>query len=106
MTQKEFLERYPDEVELREMANEFAKEITIRSYKDGSSRDVVRSTTKPEKEIISNIIFAAFISYRYRHNGSLESICDMAEFSMHQFIPEANAYMTVYLPIVNTIDVD
>lgn len=105
MTQREFYDKYSDK-ELREMANNLASEIVIRSYTDGSSRDERRASTKPEREIISNILVAAFIAYRFRDTASIESICDMAEFLMHQFLPEANAYDTVYWPIKNTIEED
>lgn len=101
MTAKEFTEKYTEK-ELKEMADVLSDTIVIRSYKEGSSSDDRRETTAPEKEILKNIIFAAMIAYGYRseeNGGSIDAVLDMAEFTCHQFLPECNAYDTIYTPL-------
>ena len=97
MTREEF--KNFTEKDLHEIASEIAQNITIRSYDNGSSVDTKRSTTKPEAEIISNIAFAALYAYRWRDNGTVDSILDVAEMALDQFFPEANGYDTIYLPL-------
>lgn len=57
MTQEEF-KKYMDN-DLHNLADDISDNITIRRYIDGNSEDIKRKSTKPEKEIISNIAFAA-----------------------------------------------
>ena len=101
MTNREFAEKYT-ESQLKKIATDFSSTIVIRSYKEGSSSDIRREATLPEREILQKIIFAAMISYGYRsekNNGSIEAVLDMAEFTCHQFLPECNAYDSVYTPL-------
>ena len=101
MTQLEFAKKYSEE-ELKEIANEYSNEIVIRSYVDGCSFDDRRKTTLSEKKIIYKILYAAMISYGYRNEengGSIDAVLDMAEFTLMQFLPEANSYDTVYIPL-------
>ena len=106
MTSLEFATKYTGR-ELKEIADSYSNEIVIRSYIDGTSSDDRRETTQVEKEILSKIIYAALISYGYRNEdngGSLDAVLDMAEFTCHQFLPECNAYDTVYIPIRGITD--
>ena len=101
MTSKEFAEKYT-ESQLKEIARDYSSSIVIRSYKEGSSSDERREATLPEREILQKIIYAAMVSYGYRsetNGGSIDAVLDMAEFICHQFLPEANAYDSVYWPI-------
>lgn len=97
MTGREFAEKY-NEAQLKEIARDIAGSIVIRDYVDGCSRDTRRTATKPEREIIQNIAYGAMIAYSYR-GASIDSILDMAEFTLMQFIPEANTYDTIYIPL-------
>lgn len=102
MTRDEFNEKYKYDNSLKAFAKECSEEIVIRTYVDGSSHDERRLATKPESEILFNIIYAALIAYGYRsedNGGSIDAILDMAEFTCHEFLPEANAYDSVYTPI-------
>lgn len=99
MTQREFAEKY-NKSQLKEIARDIAGSIVIRDYVNGSSRDTRREATEPEKGIIQNIAYGAMIAYSFRSNGgSIDSILDMAEFTLKQFIPEANTYDTIYIPL-------
>jgi len=99
MTQNEFAEKY-NELQLKEISRDIAGSIVIRDYVNGNSRDTRRETTEPEKEIISKIAYGAMLAYSYRSSGgSLDSILDMAEFTLRQFIPKCNCYDTIYIPL-------
>lgn len=99
MTQREFAEKY-NESQLKEIARDIAGSIVIRDYVDGCSRDTRRATTKPERENIQKIAYGAMLAYSYRSNGgSIDSILDMAEFTLKQFIPNCNSYDTIYIPL-------
>lgn len=98
MTPKEF-KKYSDE-NLKAVAKFISCTITIRTYdKKGNSKDEERSSTKPEREIIHNIAYAALWSYRWREDCNVDSILDVAEMTLKMFIPEANGYDTIYLPL-------
>lgn len=101
MTQREFAELGQDEYQFR--ANRIAENITIRSYIDGNSNDEVRPTTEIEKRIIKELAYAAMLAYGYRNDGNVDSVLDMAEFALHRFIPEANSYDTLYIPLKKEI---
>lgn len=101
MTQLEFRKRYLNS-EVIEEVNKYTKEIVIRTEDETGTHDVRRETTFPERQILFNIIYGACLAYGYRNEdngGSIEAICDTAEFTCHQFLPEANAYDSVYWPI-------
>ena len=103
MTSREFAEEYTSE-ELKRIADENSNEIVIRTYKDGNSSDDRRKTTLVEKQIVYKILYAAMASYGYRgeqNGGSIDAVLDMAEFTCHQFLPEVNAYDTIYTPLRN-----
>lgn len=103
MTQEEW--RAITEPEYRQMAKEISHEIVIRDYINGNSRDTRRPTTKAEREILQNIIMGAFLAYSFQENADLYTICYTAEFTLRRFIPEANSYDSVYIPIRKAIGV-
>lgn len=101
MTQNEF--SMLNNQDYKDMAREISSYITIRTYENGNSRDETYETDEVQADIIKNIAFAAFVAYGHRANANLDSILDMAEFTLHQFIPEANSYDTLYIPIKKAI---
>ena len=102
MTGTEFGNKYTS-AQLKEISRDIAGSIMIRDYINGNSRDTHRETTDPEKEIIKNIAYGAMMAYRYR-DGDLDGILDMAEFTLHQFISNCNAYDTIYTPLRNVTE--
>lgn len=98
MTQSEFAEM--GEQEMKRLARENSKEIVIRSYHNGNSSDDRREATPEESEILYRLLYAAMLAYGWRSNGgSIDSILDTVEFACGQFLPEANAYDSVYIPL-------
>ena len=97
MTGEEFARKY-DENQLKEIARDIAGSIMIREYINGNSYDTRRQTTKKEQEIIRNIAYGAMLAYRFR-KSDIDGILDEAEFTLMQFLPEANTYDTIYIPI-------
>ena len=102
MTGREFAEKY-NEAQLKEIARDIAGSIVIRDYVNGSSRDTHRETTEPEKEIIRNVAYGAMLAYRWR-GRDIQSILDTAEFTLDLFLPEANGYDTIYIPLRNVTE--
>lgn len=102
---KPVLDKFGED-ELRKLAAEKAKYITIRKYydangneaPDGTSEDVKRLATKREKEIITNLIYGALLAIRWR-NDSAQVAMDTAEFTAVLFIDGINGYISVYSPI-------
>lgn len=114
------------EQELKEMAAEAAKRISIRSYyilgtngeqitihgengTHGNSRDDWRDTTPEEAEIIFNIVYAALLSlnsYRNYPETFQGTLCT-AEFAGQTFFKkfgfEVNCYDTIYCPLKHFI---
>lgn len=97
MTGKEFSEKY-NENQLKEIARDIAGSVVIRTYVDGCSKDVRRETTASEKKAIEAIAYGAMLAYRWK-DSDIDGILDMAEFTLMQFIPEANTYDSIYIPL-------
>lgn len=101
MTGIEFREKYSD---YRPLAEEISKHITVstvRTYHDGNFSDTERETTEEEKYVIYNLAYAAMLAYGWCDTNNLGSILDTVEFALHQFLPYANSYDTIYIPIRN-----
>lgn len=96
MTPREFREKYTD---YKPLADKIAESITIRTYVNGNSHDDTRPSTDTEKDIISKIVYSALLAYGWSDLASIDSILDMAEFTLHQFLPDANTYDTIYIPM-------
>lgn len=97
-------ERKP-ESELREAAQELAREIVIRD----ESGDIRRRSTTPEREILYRIIYAALSTLNYsvenrRNPAAEQAILDNAEFACNMFLPECNGYLAVYNPLRRYIE--
>ena len=101
MLGRDFAKKY-NEKQLKEIARDISGSIVIRNYIDGNSHDTHRKTTASEKEIIYNIAYGAMLAYGYR--GDIQSILDTAEFTLKQFLPEANGYDTIYIPLRNVTE--
>ena len=91
-------------IEYREsLARQISKNITIRSYENGNSKDETRPTTEIEADIIYKICLGAMATFGYRMNSDTQSVLnallDTAEFTLNRFIPEANGYDTIYIPL-------
>lgn len=98
MTQQEFAEM--SEQNMKRLARENSKEIVIRSYNDGNSNDYRREATPEESEILYKLLYAAMLAYTWQPNGgSIDIILDTVEFACHQFLPEANAHDSIYIPL-------
>lgn len=97
MTGREFGELY-NENQMKEIARDIAGSIVIRTYDNGNSRDTRREAKKPEKEIIQNIAYGVMLAYGFR-DRDIDGLLDMAEYTLHLFIPNVNAYDTIYIPL-------
>lgn len=95
MTREEFRK-----MDYEELADAVSSHITIRTYDKTGSHDDTRETTQVEKAIIKKIARSAFLSFGYGDSMDLDTIANMAEFTLMQFIPEANTYDTIYIPIM------
>lgn len=102
MTGLEFVEKY-DGNKLKEIARDISSSIVIRTYDNGNSRDTRREATKPEKEIIRNIVYGVMLAYGDCGCDDslrrLQGILDCAEYTLMQFIPNCNTYDTIYTPL-------
>lgn len=94
MTREEFRK-----MDYRKLADSISKLITIRTYDETGSHDDTRETTSAERDIIWKIAYSAFLSYGFGDYMDLDTIANMAEFMLMRFIPEANTYDTIYIPI-------
>jgi len=88
------------EQELKEYATFKAESIVIRSYKNGSSYDERRKTTKSESKIIESVILGGLLSInRMQEQKEIDAIIDACEFIGDLQIPEMNGYGTIYYPL-------
>ena len=90
---------YITEEEIEYVSTEIAKTITISDDINGNSRDITRNTTKPEREIIYNLVRGALLSYGWRDTNEEQCILDTVEYTLMQFFPECNCYITIYMPL-------
>lgn len=99
MTGREFAQKYNSN-QIDEIARDIAGSIVIREYIGGNSYDTRRESTPEEKSIIKNIARAAMVSYGYCSGENTSgTILNTAEFMLHQFLPNANGYDTIYIPL-------
>lgn len=100
ISQKEWVKMDYDEI-----ANRIAQDITIRIYDNTGSMDITRPSTNKEHSIIFNIAKGMCCTYGWHSNEDeeyrknlIDIICDNAEFTLMQFLPECNTYDTIYIP--------
>lgn len=98
--------------ELRNLASEVAKKVTIRTYVEyGNSKDVERSTTKEEYTILRDIIHSALLSLNNSEQSRraqygdpvFKAVLDTAEYMSFGRIPGINSYNSIYIPVWNII---
>lgn len=89
------------ESQLRAYASQHADTIVIRTYNNGCSSDDRRDATEQEQHIIFSLILGALLAYTHRPETGIQSVADSAEFTAHHLIPDANAYDTIYTPIMD-----
>ena len=92
------------DLDLTKIADDISNHITIRTYDEYGSHDVTRETSKAEKDIVENLAYASLLAYRFAEDASIADILCTAEFALHQFIPTANSYDTIYLPIKRALE--
>lgn len=92
---------------IEEYADCEASTITIRTYKNGSSRDTTRTATEEEKQILKSIILGALSAIR---SGKDKQIAmEIAEYiGIHSFKntknEHCNTYDSIYCKIWNCPD--
>lgn len=103
------MRNYKTEAELKEIADVISQNITIRTYDDkGNSNDETRATTDAEKSILYKIVYSALLGLNWGEkcrdsNDMTEAIIDTAEFTTIVFLPECNAYDTVYCALKSVV---
>lgn len=97
MNSKEFSKYSQKEIE--NFADETATTIVIREYINGNSKDFRRETTNDEYFTLYTLSKAAMLAYGHDENANIDSILNTVEFALHGFIPEANTYDSIYIPI-------
>ena len=95
---------YKKETELREIAETISDFITIRSRDNGCSVDTTRWAKKQEKDIIFKIAYGSLLALNWGEKcrdskDMAEAIVNNAEFTINNFLPECNGYMTMYIPL-------
>ena len=98
MTREEFLKCTSDYT--YKMADTISANITIRYYDNyGNSHDETRKAADEEKKILYKIAYSALLACRFSNLENEDGVLDMAEFLLHEFIPSANAYVSIYIPL-------
>lgn len=98
------MRKYLEPDMLKFMAEQMAKNITIRTYDRGDSKDEKRSATNDEQKIIYNIAYGALHTLNYgkqmRFSKDMaQAVIDNAEITLDLFIPDCNGYDTMYCPL-------
>jgi len=101
------------ETELKTAAREISEQMTVRYYTDrhgravdacaGTSHDVRRPTTEAETEIIYNIAYGALLEINYDARGDAQKAVSTAEWIIKRFLPQVNAYDTVFVPLMQIV---
>lgn len=99
MKYDEFLKCNDEQIE--ELANEVADQIVIRTYDEHGSHDNERKSTSMEHNILYRIAYASMCNIRRSamNLAKVHGVLDMMETMVHMELPEANAYMTMYIPV-------
>ena len=109
------MRKYKQESELREIAENAAQQIAIRTHDNGCSKDTWRKATKKQKEILYGVIYGALLGLNWgeqmRSSADMEqAVIDAAEFQamilMRPYLREGEqlqGYMCVYIPLQNIV---
>jgi hypothetical protein len=82
---------------LKQYANENSQWITTRENNNGNSNDMLRKSTKTEQQILEALIYGALLAIR--SGTDVQCAKDTAEYIGLLQLPDANCYLSVYLPI-------
>lgn len=98
------MRQYLPETILSYYAGIVAEYITVRTYDDGTSIDTRREATQAEKSVLRNVAKGTLLGLNYgepvrKSKDAAQAIFDTAEFVLMQFIPDANTYDSIYLPV-------
>lgn len=110
---------YRSEEDLRTVAADIARNVTVRTYDNGSSCDVTRRATVMEESHLFTIALGALDALNWdrqvtrMHNMSeyCDGVLSMAEFTVINLFgtgagdeaPHVNSYDTIYLPLKRAI---
>lgn len=72
--------------------------ITIRTYENGSSRDIVRNSTPEEKKILQGILIGALEAVEVGRDK--QAVMDAAEYIGINLLSQANTYNSIYNKIL------
>lgn len=102
------MRKWKREDDLKKIAEEISEQIVIRKYVNGTSYDERRPAMKVEREILYKLLYGALLglneSEEFRKNPTAErAIISAAESTLHQFMPECNAYDSLYIPLNDAI---
>lgn len=94
---------------LRKMAAEIARNITIRTYVDGNSKDERRKSTPAEYEILYKLALSALLGLNHGETARQSKIAEDAiinaiEYTLVLMIPSANSYDSLYTPLRKTVE--
>lgn len=89
------------EAALAIIARRISKEITIRTYVDGTSEDITSEANNHQQEILHKIAFGALLGLNWggevvQSKSMEQAILDSSEFTLMQFIPGVNGYDSLY----------
>ena len=98
------MRKYIGHDELKAYAEIVSNTICIRSYENGCSEDIKKKATKKQKETIYNIVYGALCALNFDRSAKHDSILNTAEFTVNQFLPDCNGYITVYNPLFRFIE--
>lgn len=97
------------ESELKARAAEKAQTIFVRGYDEqGDSDNIERQSTKYEAETLTNVMYGALLSIRWRDNAAQVAL-DTAEYIANLMFKNTdggylNGYLSVYLPLWRILD--
>lgn len=101
------------ETELKAAAREISEQLTVRYYTDrcgrvvddcaGTSHDLRRPTTEAEAGTIYNVAYGTLLEINYDARGDARKAVSTAEWIIKRFLPQVNAYDTVFVPLMQIV---
>lgn len=91
---------YKTDQQLKTIAIQISRKITIRTYIRGNSNDEERESRAEEERIIFRIAYGALLTLKTTCDEHAEQgAIDCAEYIINQFLPDCNGYDTIYRPL-------